>query len=518
MIFQFETFALDTTLRELRRDGVLIALEPQVFDLLHYLVEARDRVVTRDDLIETVWQGRIVSDATLSSRINAARVALGDSGAQQRLIRTLPRKGVRFVGTVADNEPAPPPPQRRGTPCLPALAVLPFVNMSGDAAQDYFADGMAEEIITALSRISGIFVIARNSSFTYKGRATDVRQIGQDLGVGYVLEGSVRRGADRLRIAAQLIEAASGGHLWSDRFDGHIDEVFDLQERVAASVAAAIEPTLQIAEIARLERAAPMRMEAYDLLLRGWALMAGFTAESMTEALTCFEAALALDPTYAPALASSSYGHAQQQFQGWVRLEKTTCADVVAMAWRAAELAPGDGQVLWMAAFTIWTLGWGAGELGHERARDLFARSLLVNPNSALALTLAGWIEIMNGRVVEGRAMVERAQRLSPLDPRGWLADGVLALACVIEEDYAAALRWAEKSLAHNRRFAVALRVAAVAYVKLGQMDRARRVVGDLLEIEAELTISGLFERIPFPLDRMKQTYAEALSAAGLPA
>lgn len=516
MILRFETFTLDTALRELRRDGALVALEPQVLDLLRYLIEARDRVVTRDDLLDAVWQGRIVSEATLSSRINAARTAVGDSGAEQRLIRTLPRKGMRFVGEVLDS--APPPIVWRETPRLPALAVLPFTNMSGDPAQDYFADGMAEEIITALSRISGLFVIARNSSFIYRGRATDIRQIGQELGVGYVLEGSVRRGADRLRITGQLIDATSGGHLWSDRFDGDMDDVFDLQERVANSVAAAIEPTLQFAEIARLDRAPPAQMEAYDLLLRASALMAGFTAEGMGEALLCLDKALALDPAYAPALAAQAYGRAQGQFQGWLRQDETTCAAAVAMAWHAAELAPGDAQVLWMAAFAIWTLGWAAGEAGHGRARDLFARSLLVNPNSAMALTLAGWIEIMNGHVEEGRAMVERAQRLNPRDPRGWLADGVLSLAGVIEEDWPIALRWAEKSLAQNRRFAVALRVAAVAHVKLGQIERARGAVADLLEIEPGLTISGLFTRIPFPLERMAHTYAEALALAGLPA
>jgi TolB-like protein len=517
VIFRFETFALDTTLRELRRDGALVPMEPQVFDLIRHLVEARDRVVTRDDMIEAVWQGRIVSEATLSSRINAARTALGDSGAQQRLIRTLPRKGVRFVGLV-EEAGAPPPAVWRETARLPALAVLPFVNMSGDRAQDYFADGMAEEIITALSRIGGLFVIARNSSFTYRGRAVDVRQIGQELGVGYVLEGSVRRGADRLRITGQLVDAASGGHLWSERFDGGIDEVFDLQERVAQSVAAAIEPTLQIAEIARLERAAPARMEAYDLLLRGWALMARFTAQSMEEALTCFDGALALDPAYAPALASLAHGRAQGQFQGWLRQDEETCAAAVAMAWRAAELAPSDAQVLWMAAFAIWTLDWSTGQAGYERARDLFARSLLVNPNSAMALMLAGWIEIMNGQVEQGRAMVERAQRLSPRDPRGWLAEGALALAAVVEEDWPAALRRAEMSLAQNRRFAVALRVAAVAQVKLGRVDLARRSVAELLEIEPGLTVAGLFTRIPFPLERMACSYAEALSLAGLPA
>jgi TolB-like protein len=516
VIIHFDRFTLDPALRELRRDGVLVPLEPQVFDLLRFLIEARDRVVSRDDLLDAVWQGRIVSDATLSSRINAVRTAVGDTGAEQRLIRTLPRKGVRFVGEVRDATPAPPPVVWREGPRLPALAVLPFTNLSGEAAHDYFAEGMAEEIILALSRIGGLFVIARASSFACRGQ--DIRRIGQELGVGYVLEGSVRRGADRLRITGQLIDAATGGHLWSDRFDGDIGDVFELQDRVAQSVAAAIEPTLQTAEIARLARDRPARMEAYDLLLRGWALIAAFTAETLGEALVCLDQALALDPAYAPAMAALAYARAQGQFQGWLRQDERTCADAVALAWRAAEMAPNDGQVLWMAAFAIWTLGWAGGGAGHERARDLFARSLLVNPNSAMALTLAGWIEIMNGHLDDGRAMVERAQRLNPRDPRGWLADGALALAAVIDRDWPQALRRAERSLAQNRRFAVALRVVAVAQVKLGRVDLARQAVADLLAIEPGLTIAGLFTRIPFPVASMAGTYAEALAAAGLPA
>ena len=188
-----------------------------MFDVLKFLIEARDRVVSRDDLLEVVWHGRIVSEATLSSRLNAARTAIGDNGAEQRLIRTLPRKGVRFVGEVREiADPRGAPRQsaedaaavaRGASPGLPSVAVLPFTNMSGDPEQDYFADGMAEEIITALSRSSGLFVIARNSSFTYKGKAVDVRQVGQELGVGYVLEGSVRRSRERLRITGQLVDA-----------------------------------------------------------------------------------------------------------------------------------------------------------------------------------------------------------------------------------------------------------------------------------------------------------------------
>ena len=278
VIYQFAGCTLDTARRELRQGDDLVAIKPQVFDVLTFLIEARDRVVSRDNLMDTVWHGRIVSEATLSSRLNSARTAIGDNGAEQRLIRTLPRKGVRFVGEVrevADPEPEPPrhgaPPAAitwRDGPRLPSIAVLPFTNMSGDREQDYFADGMAEEIITALSRSSGLFVIARNSSFAYKGRAIDVRQIGQELGVAYVLEGSVRRSRDQLRITGQLVDAASGAHLWSDRFDGDLQKVFELQDRVSESVAAAIEPTLQRAEIGRLGRDRPVRLDAYEPLAK----------------------------------------------------------------------------------------------------------------------------------------------------------------------------------------------------------------------------------------------------------
>ena len=242
---------------------------------LEFLIRSRERVVSRDDLMAAVWRGRIVSEATLSSRVNSARAAIGDNGEQQRLIRTLPRKGVRFVGEVREQSDTPSPPGPAATPeaatprlTEPSIAVLPFTNMSGDPEQDYFADGIVEDIITALSRCSGLMVIARNSSFTYKGKAVDVRQVGRELGVRYVLEGSVRRGGDRLRINGQLIDATSGSHLWADRFDGDVIDVFELQDRITESVVAAIEPTLQLAEVERRRSRAPSQLDAYDLLLR----------------------------------------------------------------------------------------------------------------------------------------------------------------------------------------------------------------------------------------------------------
>jgi TolB-like protein/Flp pilus assembly protein TadD len=523
MLYQFESFSLDTARRELRHGDAFVQVEPQVFDLLTYLIAARGRVVSRDDLFASVWQGRIVSEATLSTRLNAARAAIGDNGSEQRLIKTLPRKGIRFVGNVRTVMPpdsgaaaieAPADvPVPRGTPRSPSVAVLPFANLSADREQDYFADGMTEEIITALSRSSALFVIARNSSFLYRGKAIDVRQVGRELSVAYVLEGSVRRDREGLRITCQLVDAVSGAHLWSDRFDGDMRDVFTLQEQVAESVAAVIEPTLQFAEIGKLTRDPPPQLDAYDLVLRAYGHLAEFTPASMAAALATLEQSRAVDPAYTPAMAALAYCRAQCHFQGWIAQDEATRTAACDLAWRAVELLPNDAQTLWMAAFAIWNMAGTA----RQPARELFRRSLLLNPNSAMALTLAGWIEIMCGNVQEGRAMVVRAQGLNPRDPRGWFISGVMAIAAVIEENYSEALLWAERSLAQNRRFAVALRVSAVAHIKLGQEEQARDAVRTLLTVEPGLTVSGFFARIPVPHPGMAKTYADALGAAGLP-
>jgi TolB-like protein len=224
LLYAFEDFALDSGRRELRRAGDLIAVEPKVFDLLVHLIANRERVVSKDDLIAAIWDGRIVSESALTTAINAARAALGDSGDAQRLIKTLPRKGFRFVGQVqAPSNEAAEAVRSLELPALPdkpSIAVLPFSNLSADAEQEYFADGIVEEMITELSRMRWLFVIARNSSFIYKGRSVDVKQVGQELGVRYVLQGSVRKAAQRLRITAQLVDATTGANLWADRFEG----------------------------------------------------------------------------------------------------------------------------------------------------------------------------------------------------------------------------------------------------------------------------------------------------------
>jgi TolB-like protein/tetratricopeptide (TPR) repeat protein len=519
LLYLFDNFSLDTDRRELKRAADLVRVEPQVFDLLEHLIRNRDRVVTRDDLFGTIWKGRVVSDATLSSRIKAARSAIGDNGEEQRLIRTLARKGIRFVGAVQEQHCVPKlavaPVQEQQAilyeESKPSIAVLPFANISGDPEQDYFADGMAEEIITALSRCNWLLVIARNSSFTYRERVVDIRQIGRELGVRYVLEGSVRRYGNRLRIAGQLIGTASCTQIWADRFDGEMSDVFELQDRIAESVVAAIEPMLRLAEIDRLKRKPVENLNVYELFLRAQQRENEFTEDSLAAALGYLQQAIAIDPAYAPAIALAAYCHAERHFQGWVGSGEGR-EEGIRLAWRAVELGGNDGNVLWMAAFAIWTLAQDA-----QSALKLFKRSLLVNPNSAMALTMAGWVESFTGQPDRGRELLERARRLSPLDPREWFMSTGMAIACIVDRKFDEAVVWAEQALVQNRRFAVALRVLAVALASAGRRERAANIVEELLRIEPQLTISGLRGRVTFVIESVWQTYSDALRIAGLP-
>src|SRR5437762_2586627 len=274
MRFLFEDYALDTERRELCRRGEVVRMEPQAFDLLEYLIQNRGRLVSRDDLIASVWAGRIVSDSAMTTRINAARCAIDDTGKAQRLIKTVPRKGIRFVGTVLEGEAGGTEVgSRPSTPSLalpdkPSIAVLAFTNMSGEPGQEYFSDGITEDIITELSRFSELFVVARNSSFRYKGRSPDVRQVGRELGVRYVLEGSIRRAGDRVRITGQLIDATNGAHRWAERYDRKLEDVFAVQDEVARTIVAILTAHVNKAEVERTLLKPPATWQAHDYYMR----------------------------------------------------------------------------------------------------------------------------------------------------------------------------------------------------------------------------------------------------------
>ena len=519
MHYRFEGYSLDADRRELRRGTVLVAVEPQVFDILYYLIRNRDRVVSRDDLIAAIWGGRIVSESALTTRINATRTAIGDNGQDQRLIKTLPRKGIRFIGTVQEEQHgrADLGTTEIGEPILPlpdgpSIAVLPFANMSGDPGQEYFADGMTEEVITSLSRLTWLFVIARNSSFTYKGRTVDVRQVGRELGVRYVLEGSVRRVPGRVRFVGQLIDASSGVHIWADRFEGEMSDVFELQDRFTESAVAAIEPKLQIAEINRLRRKPAANLNAYDLLLRAQQLEYEFTEESLAAALDRLKEALAIDPSYAPAMALTAHCYAWGSIQGWSYDVAVNAAEGLRLAERALELGKDDGNVLWMAAYAMRRLGQDV-----ERARELAYRSLALNPNSAIAMAVAGWMEAELGNSGKALELIRRAERLSPRDPRGWFFASGMAFAHVVDGHFEDAAICARMAVDQNPRSTIALRFLAGSLARLGHKEKAAKALQDMFKIEPHLTLSRLRTRLLGIDEGVWNKVAEGLRLAGLP-
>ena len=489
MRYLFEEYAFDTDRRELHRGADVVSVAPQVFDLLDYLIRNRERVVSKDDLINAIWNGRSVSDAALTTRLNAARTAIGDSGEEQRLIKTLPRKGFRFVGpvreaqgpagaAVADN-PIEPPKPALTLPDKPSIAVLPFTNLSSDPEQDYFADGMVEDIITALSHFKALFVIARNSSFTYKGRAVDVKQVGRELGVRYVLEGSVRKAANRVRITGQLVDTATGAHLWADRFDGGLGDIFDLQDQVTESVVGAIAPAVEKAEIERAKRKPTESLDAYALYLRGLAKFYQFAnRQANDEALRLFNSAIELDPDFASAYGRAALCYVWAKTNGWISVTANEIAEVTRLAQRAVELGKDDAIALaasgWALAYVVRDLGVGAA---------LIDRALVLNSNLAEAWFFGGWVKNLLGEPEPAIERFARAMRLSPLDPRVTSNASGTAHAHFFLGRYDEAASWAAMALQDNPDFQPGLRIAAASNAMAGRPEQAHKAVARLRQL-----------------------------------
>jgi adenylate cyclase len=522
LIYQFEGYSLDVDRQELRCGTELVDVEPQVLDLLQYVIRQRERVVSKDDLIEHVWHGRIVSESTLGSRINAARQAIGDSGDHQRLIRTIARKGIRFVGEVRGDQNPPTAGSGTGTmpftpgataprlPDKPSIAVLPFTNMSGDPEQEYFADGMAEEILTALSHCNSLFVIARNSSFTYKGKAIDVRQVGRELGVRYVLEGSVRRAGDSLRVTAQLVDATSGAQIWADRFDGGISDVFKLQDRITEQVAGALQPSIRIAEIERSRRKRPQDLGAYDYTMRAMPHVWVLEKEESAKALELLDQALAIDPEYPLALSLAGWCHAQCSVYNWADDIAASQALARKFAERAAELS-GDDPFILAVLGTVHTL-----MHNHGTARVLLERALALDPNSAWAWSRLGWLETYTDRPERAIENFERALRLSPLDPMNFNNHVGLGAAHEVAQDYDKAVANYRRALEERPHAMWIYRNLAASLCGAGRMEEAREAYAELMRNYPTLTSAKFRQAMVFSaptLDRM----VDNLRKLGLP-
>jgi TolB-like protein/tetratricopeptide (TPR) repeat protein len=517
--YLFEDYALDTDRRELHRGPDVLSVAPQVFDLLEYLVRHRERVVSKDDLIDAIWNGRVVSDAALTTRMNVARGAIGDTGEQQRLIKTLPRKGFRFVGQVKEAQGPEPddgveetPRAAPTLPDKPSIAVLPFANLSSDPEQEYFADGIVEDITMALSRFPWLFVIARNSSFTYKGRTVDVKLVGRDLGVRYVLEGSVRKTGSRMRIAGQLINAQSGEHLWADHFDGSLEDMFDLQDHVTASVVGAIAPKLEREEFNRARRKPPESLSAYDHYLRGMAKSPPTTIEVHSEALQHFLKAIELDPGLACAYGMAAWCYVSRKVRGWMTDQAREIAEATRLARKATRLGGDDPVALCMGGYALAVL---AREF--DDAEAFIDRGLAINPNLAQGWRFSAWLRIWTGEPDLALEHVARAVRLSPLDPQRFAAYGAVAYAHFLEGRYEMAAAAAEKAMRNRATYLVEICVSAASNALAGRPEPARIAMSRALECNPELRASNLGELIPFrrPEDLAKLT--RGLRNAGLP-
>jgi adenylate cyclase len=386
--------------------------------------------------------------------------------------------------------------------------------MSGDPEQDYFADGMVEEIITALSHFRQLFVIARNSSFTYKGRAVDVKQVGRELGVRYVLEGSVRKAANRVRITGQLVDTATGAHLWAERFDGGLGDVFDLQDQVTESVVGAIAPAVEKAEIERAKRKPTESLDAYALYLRGLAKVYQFdNRKANDEALRLFNSAIALDPDFATAYGRAAACYVRAKVDGWITVTANEIAEVTRLAQRAVELGKDDANAL---ALGGWALTYVVRDL--EAGAGLIDRALVLNSNLAEAWFYGGWVKNWLGEPEPAIERFARAMRLSPLDPWVTRMRGGTAYAHFFLGRYDEAASWAAMALQDSPDYQPGLRIAAVSNAMAGRPEQAHMAMARLRQLNPALRISNLKDVLP-PIRRAEDLsrYEEALRRAGLP-
>jgi TolB-like protein/Flp pilus assembly protein TadD len=515
--FAFEDFVLDAGRRELHRGGSLVPVEPKVFDLLTHLVENRDRVVSRDELIASVWQGRIVSESALATAINAARAAIADSGETQRLIKTLPRKGIRFVGALQTNDalaatavapPIPAEPTTLALPDKPSIAVLPFQNITGNPEQEYFADGMVEDIIAGLSRIRWLFVIGRNSSFAYKGNAVDVKRVGRELGVRYVLDGSVRKAGDRVRVTGQLVEAQTGIQLWAERYDRTHTDIFDLQDELTMSVVGAIEPSLRKVEIERVRRKRPENLDAYDFLLRALPYTYTHTAEDAAHAIPLLQKALALEPGYAAAHAALAWCHHFRFRFGLAEEDRLTA---VSHARAAIAGDADDPTALGIAGFVI-----ALDEQDRATALSVFDRALNLSNSNGIALSSSALILSFMGKRDLAIERAERALRLSPFDSLNYLAHNALAISYIAAGNHEAAYQASLQSVQLNPRFSVCRLFLIAALIGLGRESEARRQAGTVLELDPRFSIGRFRVTVGFE-PRVFAILADAWRSAGLP-
>ena len=511
-IHRFGPFRLDADAGILFHGTQPATVGQRAVTLLQVLLEHAGAPVSKEVLISTAWPGLAVEDNNLTVQIAALRRLLEDTARGASWIETMPRRGYRYVG--------PPVATTTGhedtgsklslaLPEQPSIAVLPFANLSGDPSQDYFADGIVDDIITGLSRVKWLFVIARSSTFTYKGRTVDVKQMGAELGVRYVLEGTVRKAADRVRITVQLIIAATGSHAWAERYDRSLGDIFALQDEVAMSVVGAIEPSLRQAEVERVTRQRPESLGAYDLALQALPDVYGAMPATVGKALILLDRALSIEPTYATAHGYAAMCHHCLFLRDGLHEENRVASILHAQA--ALSYGKDDAVALTFAGFSL-------GMDGHDRAaaRAAFEAALDLSPSLALAYILGAAVLSCAGEAPRTIDWAHRALRLSPFDPWKFIAYRSLALAHFLMEQHELAAEAARRAVQFNPGFGSSYMLLAAPLMKLGRHAEAGVAVARLMEREPAFRLSGQFKGVDCA-PPLAAALVAALAGTGIP-
>ena len=509
-MFEFAGHTLDIERGRLQRGGMEVSLRPKSFALLNYMLEHAGRVISKDELVEAIWPDISVSDDSLTQCMKDIRKALGPEG--EGLIRTVMRRGYIIDEGKLRSHSQPV----ASTPVAPAIsekasvAVIPFDNLSDDPGQDYFANGIVEEIIAALSRLKWLFVAAYGSSATYKDQSFDAARIARELGVRYVLKGSVRKAGDRVRISGQLIDGSTGTQLWANRFDGNLEDIFDLQDRVTESVVGAIQPSILSAEVERSRRKRPESLDAYDFVLRAFPLVWSLDRQDNTLACGLLDQALAIEPTYALALSLKAWCLEQQAVYSWTDNPAEQREEGLRLAKRAVALNSDDPLVLAvLGAAHSFARDFEIAEAHLERARTL-------DPNSAWAWMRSGWLNVYREQTETAFQQFARFTRLSPIDPMNYICHIGIGAAHFVNGDYRQAIESTRKGLSQRPDAHWALRQLVSALALEGRMDEARRERENLIAAYPGLTIAKVSETLPFSENTLARI-VDGLRAVGVP-
>jgi adenylate cyclase len=501
---QFAAFTLDLDRLRLEGPAGPVALRPKNFEVLRYLAERAGRVVGAPELLDAVWPGVTVTDESLTRCISEIRQALADD--QRRIVKTVPKRGYLL------DLPVSTEPTALALPDRPSIAVLPFANLSGDPAQNYFAQGVVDEIITALSRIRWLFVIARNSSLVYSGELVDVRQVGRELGVRYVLQGSIRRSADRLRVTGKLVDATSGAHIWGERYDGTLQDIFALQDEITLGVAGAIEPHVRLAELERTRLKPTDSLDAYDLYLRALPLLRPLERNNSAVAERLLRKAVEIDGNYPDALALLADVLVRRTVNTWIEDWAAGMAEAREFAWRAVVADPTSGFALAAAAFTYVLGGFGLAE-----AKDFADRALARHPMSAAVRAYVGWTYMYLGESDVAISHLELARRMSPIDPHSFVITLVgMAGAHLYARRFDRAVAAARQALNVSPEHTGAGRYLAAALAHDGRIEEARLVVKNMVLKNPLLTIERQ-RRQTLGHPWMMDLFVDGLRKAGLP-